>query len=188
MTKLEQVTKSGQQTRFNNQDAMNKNNDRGNAVPTQPFTFVVKNYDELATLDNNIDPTGRSSFGGRVPRDGDLAKTTGESINLDYEERYFIRIDGQWVNILGLCSDDDAAVQPVHGTRSSPGVSRCLAASDHRHGFPDSKTYYKKVFDERGVYSEEMVDYEDGTIFFDTVKQRHYARCNERWICFTHVE
>lgn len=188
MSELERITKQNQEARFNNQDSMNKNLDRARLVPSQPTTFVVQDFTELEAFDEDIDPTQPSSFSGRVPKDGDLAKTLGESINLDNEQRYFIRIDGEWVNILGLCSDDDANVQPIHGTRSSPGVSKCLAASDHRHGIPDSKTYLKKSLDENGNLVEDFVEYDNGSFFFDTVLKREYIKCNDRWICFSHVE
>lgn len=188
MSELDRITKERQEARLFNQDAANKNSDRGNLVPTQPFTYVVDDLPTLLTLDEDIDPTGKSSFKGRVPKDGDLAKTTGESINLDNEHRYFIRIDGEWVNILGLCNDEEANVQPVHGVRSHPGISKCLAAADHRHGIPDSINYMKISYNADGTKNEDLVEYDNATLRYDPDKKRGYMKCNERWICITHVE
>lgn len=197
MSDLGRITKQNQARHFSNQDAANKNSDRGNLVPSQPSTFVFDTAQELAALDEDIQFVGQgsvpqSTFRGRVPKDGDLAKTTKESINLDNEKRYFIRIDGEWVNILGLCNDLEAKVQPIHGIRSSPGTSLCLAAADHRHGVPDSKGYYDTtvVQNENGEFVErdEYIEYGEGSFFYDTEKKRQYVKCNEKWICISNVE
>ena len=190
MSNLENEVKKRQAKRENGLLQGRREDDRGDKTPARPTTYVVPGIEELLQYDmpDNISPSSpASTFRGKVPSDGDLAKTVGETINVEGENRYFIRVDGEWVNILGLCSDDEANVQPIHGLKSHPGVSKCLAAADHRHGIPDSVNYLKKAF-KNGEWVESLEEYGEGTFRFDNDLKRGYLKCNNKWVCITHIE
>lgn len=169
------------------------------SVKSAPFTYVVPNHYALEHVMNNTVPVGSNyletwRYKDRTPNEGDLARTLE-----DIDSKYYIRIDGKWVNLLGVCDSTDANTQPVRGHVSRPGISDCLAAVDHRHGIPDSFTYWDVTTlpDANGVLHEvgRFLEYEEGTFAFITNDatggpldiHKGYIRCNQEWVCFTHI-
>lgn len=154
----------------------------------RPFTYIVADEETLLrTLDPDTTSDSTTVINNpfrtaALPFEGDLAKTLE-----DYKTNWYIRIDGEWVNIHGTC---DGNPQPVIGHISRPGTSTCLSRADHRHGIADAFGFWDTTSfldTTTGIMRTDTFwsEYPEGTFAF--VEGRCYQRCNDEWVCFTHI-